>query len=175
MLHGALLQQRDGKFDEAAAEYRIALKLNQASERPLPGVTAECNVLLGLVANLQGRTEEAISDYNQALRAVPGYALAYKALGIIYFPRGDYAQAKGYFERAVALGPNDLESRFYLGTCYLKLGKPRQAAAQFHAARVADPTYLEAYEAEARSLEAAGDAAEAAQVRSLARKSALGQ
>jgi hypothetical protein len=48
----------------------------------------------------------------------------------------------------------------------MKLGEPRDAAAQFHAARQVDSTYLEAYEAEARALDAAGDYAEAARVRS---------
>ena len=170
MLRGALLQQRDGKLDAAAQEYQLALKLNQASERPLPGITAECSVLLGQVANIQGRTQEAISDYNQALRAVPGYSLAYKALGIVYFPRGNYAQAKVYFQRAVELDPQEEESRFYLGTCDMKLGEPREAAAQFHAAREVDSTYIEAYEAEARALEAAGDKEEAARVRALVTK-----
>ena len=167
MLRGALLQQRDGKLDAAAAEYRLALKFNQASERPLPGITAECSVLLGQVANMQGRMQEAIDDFNQALRAVPGYSLAYKALGIVYFPRGDYAQAKQYFQRAVELAPEELESRFFLGTCDMKLGEPREAAAQFRAARQVDSTYLEAYAAEARALDAAGDKAEAARVRAL--------
>ena len=166
MLRGALLQQRDGKLDAAAEEYRLALKLNQASARPLPGVTAECSVLLGQVANMQGRVQEALDDYNQALWAVPGYSLAYKALGIFYFPRGDYARAKQYFQRAVELDPQEVESRFYLGTCDMKLGEPREAAAQFHAARQVDSTYLEAYEAEARALDATGDKAEAARVRS---------
>ena len=170
MLRGALLQQRDGKLDAAAQEYQLALKLNQASERPLPGITAECYVMLGQVANMQGRVQEGVSDYNQALRAVPGYSLAYKALGIVYFPRGDYAQAKVYFQRAVELDPQEEESRFYLGTCYLKLGEPRQAAAQFRAAREVDSTYIQAYEAEARALEAAGDTAEAARVRALISK-----
>ena len=127
-------------------------------------------MLLGQVANIQGRMQEAIDDYNQALRAVPGYSLAYKALGIVYFPRGDYAQAKVYFQKAVELDPQEEESRFYLGTCYLKLGEPRQAAAQFRAAREVDSTYIEAYEAEARALEAAGDKAEAARVRALVPK-----
>ncbi len=170
MLRGALLQQRDGKMDAAAQEYRLALKLNQASVRPLPGIVAECSVLLGEVANLQGRTEEAIRDYDQALRAVPGYSMAYKALGIVYFPRGDYARAKVYFQKAVELDPQEVESRFYLGTCYLKLGQPLAAAAQFRAAHQVDSTYIEAYQAEARALEAAGDKAGAARVRLLVPK-----
>ena len=170
MLRGVVLQQRDGKMDAAAQEYRLAIKLNLASERPLAGVTTDCYVLLGQVANIQGRTQEAIDDYNQALRVVPGNSLAYKALGIVDFPRGDYARAKVYFQKAVELDPQEEESRFYLGTCYLKLGQPRQAAAQFHAAREVDATYFEAYEAEARALEAAGDKAEAARVRALVPK-----
>jgi hypothetical protein len=49
----------------------------------------------------------------------------------------------------------------------MKLGSPGQAAEQFHAAREVDPGYFQAYEAEARALEAAGDSAGAARVRSL--------
>ena len=170
MLRGVVLQQRDGKMDEAAREYRLALKLNQASERPLVGVATECYVLLGQVANIQGHMQEAIDNYNQAISIVPGNALAYKALGIVYFPRGDYAQARVYFERAVELDPQELESRFFLGTCLLKLDDPLGAAAQFHAAWVADGTYYQAYEAEARALEAAGEKVEAARVRALVPK-----
>jgi hypothetical protein len=40
-------------MDAAAEEYRLAIKLNLASERPLAGVTTDCYVLLGQVANLQ--------------------------------------------------------------------------------------------------------------------------
>jgi Tfp pilus assembly protein PilF len=170
MMRGVVLQQRDGNMDAAAQEFRLAIKLNLASERPLAGVTSDCYVLLGQVANIQGRMQEAIDDYNQALRVVPGHSLAYKSLGIVYFPRGNYAQAKIYFQKAVDLDPQEVESRFYLGTCLLKLGEPRQAAAQFRAAREVDSTYLEAYEAEARALEAAGDKAEAARVRALVPK-----
>ncbi len=157
MLRGVTLQQRDGKLDAAAEEYRLAIKLNLASEKPLPGVTADCYMMLGQVANIQGRMQEAIDDYYQALRVVPGHALVYKALGIVYFPRGDYAKASEYFQRAVELDPQEEESRFFLGTCYLKLGEPLKAAEQFHAAREVDATYIEAFQAEARALDAAGD------------------
>jgi Flp pilus assembly protein TadD len=170
LLRGVVLQQRDGKLDSAAREYQLALKLNVASERPLVGVAADCYLLLGEVASNKGRMQESLDDYQQALRVAPGDSLAYKALGIVYFPRGNYAKARGYFEKAVALDPNELESRFYLGTCYLKLNEPRLAAVQFHAAREADSTYIEAYGAEARALEAAGDKAGAARVRALVKK-----
>lgn len=165
MLHGVVLQQRDAKFAEAADEYKLAIRLNLASERPLVGVTTDCDVMLGEVANIQGHTQEAIDDYHQALRVAPGNAQAYRALGILYFPHGDYEQARGYFQKAVELSPDDLEAKFFLGTCLLKLGNPLGAAAQFRSAHEADSTYYQAYEAEARALDAAGDKAGAVRVR----------
>ena len=47
----------------------------------------------------------------------------------------------------------------------MKMGKPSQAAEQFHAAREVDPGYSQAYVAEAMALVAAGDSAGAACVR----------
>ena len=87
-------------------------------------------------------------------------------LGSVYFPRGDYARAAEYFQQAVRANPLDMGARFFLGTCWMKLGKPAQAAEQFHAAREVDPSYSQAYLAEAKALEAAGDKAGAARVRS---------
>jgi Flp pilus assembly protein TadD len=49
----------------------------------------------------------------------------------------------------------------------MKLGKYQEAAEQFHAAREIDPTYAQAYTAEAQALDAAGATAGAAQVRKL--------
>jgi len=93
---------------------------------------------------------------------------AYLCLGSIFFPRQEYAKAAQYFQRAVQANPYDLNARFYLGTCWMKLGKFGAAEEQFRAAREVDPTYLQAFEAEARALEAAGDSAGAAKVRALA-------
>jgi hypothetical protein len=52
----------------------------------------------------------------------------------------------------------------------MKLERYREAAGQFRAAREVDPMFRQAYEAEARALEAAGDPATAATVRGLAAK-----
>jgi hypothetical protein len=51
--------------------------------------------------------------------------------------------------------------------CWWKLGKYREAAEQFHAAREVDPTYTQAYTAEAQALTAASDGVGAAAVRRL--------
>jgi tetratricopeptide (TPR) repeat protein len=151
----------------AEREYQTALRLNRESVRQLAGIDYECYLGLGQIALLRADIAGAINYYQMAIRLGPDHSPAYKALGALYFPQGDYKHAAEYFTTAVKLDPQDVESRFFLGTCELKLGKPLEAAAQFHAARQVDPTYIEAYQAEARALDAAGKAPEAARVRSL--------
>jgi hypothetical protein len=165
-LYQAEVRFNNQDLDGAAREYQTAMRLNQASFLPLLGVDFDANVGLGRVAQWRNRPDEALGYLEKAIRLAPHHAEGYKLLGQLYFPRGDYAKAAGYFAHAVKINPQDVELRFFLGTCLMKLGKPRQAAEQFHAARDVDSTYYQAFEAEVRALEAAGDSAGAAQVRS---------
>jgi Flp pilus assembly protein TadD len=99
------------------------------------------------------------------VRLSPGSFFAYDVLGSVYFPRGDYARAAGYFQQATQVDPQDVQARFDLGSCWMKLGKQAQAADQFHHAREVDPEFIQAYAAEASALDTAGDKAGAARVR----------
>ncbi len=164
---GLKLQFRYGDLDGAAREYRTALRLNGASFQPLPVVTYDSYIGLGQIAFLKGREDEALDYFARAARVLPSHSLAYDIMGSIYFPRGNYAKAAEYFARAVGVSPYDLSARFYLGTCWMKLGRYREAAEQFRAAREVDPSYWQAFDAEARALEARGDSAGAARVRAL--------
>jgi tetratricopeptide (TPR) repeat protein len=165
--HGVDLQFRDNDLNGAAREFQMALRLNAQSVRPLAPLAYSAYIGLGQVALLQGREAEALQYFDKAVHLLPNYNFAYNVLGSVYFPRGDYARAAEYFRRAVSANPMDTGARFYLGTCLMKLAQPAQAAEQFHAARVVDPDYYQAFEAEARALEAAGDPAGAAAVRRL--------
>lgn len=164
LYHGIILEHQTGDFDGAAREYQTALRLNEASFRPTAGMIYECDLGLGRIALIKGRTPDAVAYFEKAVHIAPVLSPAYRALGALYFPQGDYAKAAQYFVRVVKIDPQDLEARFFLGTCWLKLGKPAQAAQQFHAARAMDPSYSQAYVAEAAALEAAGDKAGAARV-----------
>jgi Flp pilus assembly protein TadD len=166
-VHRALdLQYRYNDFSGATQEYETAIKLNHAAFVELPTVTYDCLIGFGQIASVEGRTSEAVAYFQKAVDLAPHYSPAYDVLGSVYFPRGDYARAAEYFEQAVGVNPQDVLARFFLGTCWGKLGKPAQAAEQFHAAREVDPAYSQAYVAEAAALEAAGDKAGAARVRS---------
>jgi tetratricopeptide (TPR) repeat protein len=165
--HGLDLQYREHDLDGARREFETALRANQASFLPLNTVTYDSFIGLGQIADLEGRHDEALAYYQKATQALPYHSLAYDVLGAFYFPRADYQKAAEYFERAVRVNPQDLSARFYLGACWKKLGKYREAAGQFRAAREVDPTYGQAYTAEAQAREAAGDFTAAAQVRRL--------
>ncbi|MFZ0960011.1 MAG: glycosyltransferase family 39 protein [Terriglobia bacterium] len=165
--HGVVLQLRDNDLIGAAHEFQMALKLNAQSLRPITAVAYDSYIGLGQIALHQGREAEGIDYLNRATHLLPHFGFAYVVLGSVYFPRGDYARAAGYFRQAVSANPLDTNARFYLGTCMMKLAQPAQAAEQFRAAREVDPDYFQAYEAEARALEAVGDGAGAARVRRL--------
>jgi protein O-mannosyl-transferase len=161
--HALVLEYEKGKLDEAASEYRAAMRLDNQTFWPIP-LARDCYLGLGRIALREGHREQAIAFFKKALDIDPNSSDAFDALGSLYFPSGDYATAASYFEKAVAKNPQDLGGRFYLGTCDMKLGKFREASAQFHAARVVDPSYRQAFVAEAKALEAAGDSTAAARV-----------
>jgi len=161
------LMFREGNDEAALREYEEARRLNEASSWPMTGLGYAYNLGLGRIALRHGRTEDAIAFFQRAVRIAPQFSEAYDLLGSTYFGQRDYAQGAHYFQLAVGVNPYDLNAHFYLGTCLMKLGDFRQAAAQFHTAWFVDPTYTQAIAAEARALEAAGDVAGAAKVRSL--------
>ena len=164
-VHGVVLQFRENDLVGAAREFRTALRLNEQSLHSSPAVTYDSYIGLGQVALLQGREAEALEYFNKAVQLSPSSYFAYDVLGSVYFPRGDYARAAGYLQDSVRVNPQDVQARFSLGLCWMKMGKPARAAEQFHAAREVEPTFYQAYAAEAAALDVAGDKAGAAQVR----------
>jgi len=165
------LQYREGDLEGAAREFRTALRLNLSNRPLITPLICQADLGLGQIAYLEGRVEEALGYFQQVLRICPGGSMAfavYDARGAIWFVRGEYAKAAEDFRQAIKWGPMDVSGHFYLGTCQMKLGQFREAAEQFRAVTEIDPSLWPAYEAQARALEAAGDTAAAARVRSQA-------
>jgi len=169
MARGVVLEYEHGDLKGALEEYNTARRLNQASSWPL-NLDHDYDLAVGRIALRRGNKEEAVQDFEKAQRAAPDSSQPSDALGAVYFPQGDYARAAEYFERSVKVNPQDLAAYFYLGTCWMKLGKYHQAAAEFHAARKIDPDYWQAYQSEAKALEAAGESGAARRVRSQIKK-----
>lgn len=159
---GIVFEYRNGDYQQAENEYRLALQLNHSSFRPIAQLDYESTLGLGRVAQHGGDLKTAMTDYESAVRLFPHLSPAYDALGAMFFPRQDYARAATWFERAVQVNSQDLGARFYLGNCYLNLGRGREAAQQFHATTVIDPTFQAGYDAETRALRAASESRGAA-------------
>lgn len=168
--HASALEAGAGDLDGAAREYELALRLNAESLIPLSPVTYDAYLGLGRVAQFRHQTQLAAGYYGEAAHILPRSGPAYHALGVLYFVQRDYGRSAAYFVQAVRADPLDLIGHFFLGTCWMKLDRFREAANEFGAAAAADPTYREAYEAQARALDAAGDPAAAARVREALRR-----
>jgi Flp pilus assembly protein TadD len=75
------------------------------------------------------RDSETLWRY--ALDRDPACVVCYNQLGAVLGNRGDVAWAGHYFERALALRPNDARSQGNLGLAFLKTGRPADAIPHF--------------------------------------------
>jgi tetratricopeptide (TPR) repeat protein len=82
----------------------------------------------------KGQLEEAFRECQKAIEQNPGSARAYYLLGVIQDRRGAADEARQALQRSVALDPNRVDSRIYLGELYLHLKEFDRAAAEFQSA-----------------------------------------
>ncbi len=94
---------KEGRLDEAAAEYRALLERNPNDGQAL--------VLLGQLALRHQRFDEAIALFEKGAAARPGDASALVSLGIAYGSSGRLDEAIVTFERALVADPQNLHAR----------------------------------------------------------------
>lgn len=162
---GDILRFQKGDLNASKREYQTALVLSQDPKARFFQVTYDSYIGLGWIAQMRGHDQQALKYYQQAADVFPQLSPAFDSLGAFYFPRKDYATASLYFSKAVQANPQDVVARIYLGSCWMKLGKFKEAAEEFHAARIVDPSLKVAYMSEARALDALGEGEAAAKVR----------
>jgi tetratricopeptide (TPR) repeat protein/peroxiredoxin len=171
--YGSVFFQR-GYFDQAEASFQIALgddpesaealygigsvDLNQQKnaearkcfERALkmratyPGTLANCWNNLGLLAGREGRTAEAIGDFQEALRLSPDHMIALNNLGSAYRQQKQWDDARTTYERGLALSPNDADANYGLGMVYAQNDDTASAFDSLQRALKARPDYPEA-------------------------------
>jgi tetratricopeptide (TPR) repeat protein len=57
-----------------------------------------------------GETDSAIAKFNEALAARPGYAPAYRGLGLAYERRGDTGRALRYYKKYLRASPDSRDA-----------------------------------------------------------------
>jgi tetratricopeptide (TPR) repeat protein len=82
---------------------------------------------LGLIAARKGRIQEAISDFDAALRLNPNHTVALENLGNVYREIGRWNEARTLFERAIRNDPGDATAVYSLAMVYADENDSQQA------------------------------------------------
>jgi tetratricopeptide (TPR) repeat protein len=122
--------------------------------------------LLGMISSGEGRMDEALAHYEEAVRRDPGHAPAYLNAGATYLYGAStperLAAAASWFERGVSIAPRYAELYYHLGLVRYRQRRWAEAAAAFQEAVTLQPSLGEAYYPLAHSLRRLGRADEAA-------------
>lgn len=95
-------------------------------------------------ANL-GELDEAVDDYQHALRIKPKWAEAYLGLGYVLLDKKDFAGAIADFSRALQIKPALVSAHHARGTAFMKQGRMEPAIVDFSSALKLNPVMAEAY------------------------------
>ena len=92
---------------------------------------------LGVTLQQQGRREEAIAQFRQALQDRPDFLHALGNLGLALVDQGEIDEGIGYYRQALRLHPDAVEINFNLGVALIRRGELGLAIDHLsHAARV---------------------------------------
>lgn len=75
------------------------------------------------------KTDEAIADFENALKIFPEYLLALEKIGYEYLAKGKFTESETSFAKALTVNPKSFPAKSGLGIAQYKLGKKREAAA----------------------------------------------
>jgi tetratricopeptide (TPR) repeat protein len=171
--YGSIFFQR-GYFDQAAASFALALQDDPSSaeacyglgsaylnlqktaeardnfERAIklrasyPDTVANAWNNLGILAMREGRAEEAIRCFQQALRLNPDNLIALNNLGNAHRQQKNWDAARKTFERALQVSPNDPDANYGLSMVYAQVDDSAHAYEYLQRALKSRPAYPEA-------------------------------
>jgi tetratricopeptide (TPR) repeat protein len=125
------------------------LTLTPIPPTPTPAATptpsASEHVDLGVDDVEQGRLDEAVAHFEEAIRLDADHADAHFNLGAAYYQQGKLDEAIAALQAAVELEPDDAQAYRNLGTIYGDQGQAEKAAAAYEKAIELDPDYGEAH------------------------------
>jgi tetratricopeptide (TPR) repeat protein len=98
---------------------------------------------LGIALNNQGKTDEAIAHYREAIELRPSYAEAHYNLGRLLARKGQLDDAVTHYEKALEIDPADAEAQNNLGVTLFGSGRVDEAIAHYQEALKIRPDYAE--------------------------------
>ena len=123
-------------FRVAAGLAALACLLGCAQlEAPSPMPDERASFMRGVEALEREAAEQAIQQFNAALRQDDADAYAYMGLGLAHLQRGQYEEAFGHYEQAIRLGSKPVQALLYRerGSVKTELERYQEALADFDA------------------------------------------
>jgi tetratricopeptide (TPR) repeat protein len=109
-----------------------------------PG-NADTHHLLAVLAQSQGRLDEAVAHFQQALRFRPDFAEAHNNLGNTMFLKGNLDDATAHYRQALRLRPDYVEAHNNLGLALAGNGQRDEAIHHYQQALRLNPNSAEAH------------------------------
>ena len=108
-----------------------------------------------------GKVQEAIREYEYALRLKPDYAVAHANLGMALAKLGRPEDAIRHYEQALRIKPDDAAAHINLGNALLTQGNARDAIMHYEEALRINPDYPQAHNNLGAALSRVGKISEA--------------
>jgi tetratricopeptide (TPR) repeat protein len=128
------------KMADARKAFERATKLAPGYPETLPNTWNN----LGLIAAREGRTDDAISNFHEALRLSPEFVIALVNLGNAYRQKHQWEEAGRALEQALAVTPEEPEANYSLGMVFAQTGDNERAYEYLQKALQYRPGYPEA-------------------------------
>jgi protein O-mannosyl-transferase len=100
---------------------------------------------LGIALGEQGRTEEAVEHYLQALRIKPDHVEAHNNLGVALDKQGRTNEAIEHYLQALRIKPDHVETHNNLGVALVKQGRTNEAIEHYLQALRIKPDHVETH------------------------------
>ncbi len=131
MTYGAI-----GDYGNAVKYSNEVLKLKNAN----PGLKAQAYGIKGNALDMQGKPQQAISAYEEAIKLAPNNYMVYYNLGLTQYKLKNYAAAEQALIHAVQLNPNHASSHLLLGYTKQNQGKRTQSLLALYNFLLLEPT-----------------------------------
>jgi superkiller protein 3 len=142
-----------GKAKEAKAQYLKAIKYNEKNAGAYAG--------LGEASDLLDENDASLENYKKAIALDADLTELYTPVGVLYYQKGEIAEADNYLTKALAVSADNAETQLFLGLVRYKQDKNDEASKAFRRAVELDATSAEAHYYLGETLDRLGKSGEA--------------
>ena len=137
----AFVKAKAFNFDEPKLDALILSLPEDGSDSPDFTSNSKANQLMdeGEALFSQGKPDEALKKYQEALELDPKLYHAALFSGDIYLQKGDYANAETWYQKAITIDPNKETAYRYSATPFMKQRKTDQARDRYIEAFITEP------------------------------------